>query len=94
MKTSVVECTTKPSDSSLFGWQFKNSFDCIKSGLGGFNLKTGSPPCNLDGVTWSHTENFVRKDTSSSATWPLLLDNNGAFIRTRVPLSSLIWDFL
>jgi len=89
--SSTVECVEKPADTTLVGWKFKNSFDCVKTSVDSefSQNKNGSPPpCNLDGVNWFQSENYVRKDATSSATWPLLMDSNGAFIRTRVPVTA------
>ena len=88
-QSSIVECAVKPSDPKFVGWNFKNSFDCVKTSVDiefSQNKNGSPPPCNLDGVDWVQSENYVRKDATSSATWPILMDSNGAFIRTRVPV--------
>ena len=76
-KNTVVQCLASESDLSMVEWKFKNSFDCISLTTSNRN----SPACNLAGIKWYTTENFVRKDTTPSAQWSVLRDSNGAFIR-------------
>ena len=79
-RDTVVQCLASPDDRSLVNWSFKNSFDCVSLTTSNRN----SPACNLPGITWYSTENFVRKDNTPSAEWSVLRDSNGAFIRLNI----------
>ena len=89
-KSTDMECTVDQQRGTL-SWVFSNTFDCVPSSARGFSPSSReAPPCNLDGISWFQTENYVRADNTVSAVWPLLLDNTGAFMRTRIPMEQLV----
>lgn len=90
-ESTMVECGKSPRKLGMIQWNFKNSFDCIPIDDGSrqrTSFRT-APACNPNGIQWFTTENYVRKDNTPTATWNLLLDNKGAFVRTRIPMDLL-----
>jgi len=90
-QTTTVACNRQKDDLTKLNWRVFNSFQCIQTGQR-FDQRLGTRTldCPSAGIDYFVSENFVREDNSATAQWTgPLFDNNGAFIRTRIPTSTL-----
>lgn len=87
-QTTMVACNRVKGDFTKLNWRVLNSFKCIQTGRR-YDHRLGTrtePECPSAGLDFLVSENFVREDNSATAQWQgPLFDNNGAFIRTRIP---------
>lgn len=91
-QTTTVACNRQKDDLTKLNWRVLNSFKCIQTGRR-FDQRLGTrtePVCPSANMEFFVSENFVREDNSATAQWQgPLFDNNGAFIRTRIPTSTV-----